>query len=213
MGRSGRGSAGVFSPGPGHERGPEKGTGVWRAPPPPPPPPPASPSGSPSSAPRSHGPQPDGSQACQSRPAFLRPPCPITAALSNRKRSRQSQPAQSRLAASDWPRSPVRLRRRSRHRRFGSRRSSVPAAAASAGAVADGKGGRELPVQRALGRQWRQFGGEAGSDGSCGCAVRGAALRQDGTPAAADPGSAAPRCSEKHEQLLAAASRKLRSWS
>ncbi|XP_057892506.1 uncharacterized protein LOC131090874 [Melospiza georgiana] len=28
MGRSGRGSAGVFSPGPGHERRPEKGTGV-----------------------------------------------------------------------------------------------------------------------------------------------------------------------------------------
>lgn len=27
MGRSGRDSAGVFSPGPGHERGPEKGTG------------------------------------------------------------------------------------------------------------------------------------------------------------------------------------------
>ncbi|CAN8205264.1 unnamed protein product, partial [Coccothraustes coccothraustes] len=69
MRRSGRGSAGVFSPGPGHERGPEKGTGAGvgvvprtgpRAP--------AGPPSSPGSAPRSHGPQPHGSQACQSQP-------------------------------------------------------------------------------------------------------------------------------------------------
>lgn len=94
MGRSGRDSAGVFSPGPGHERGPEKGTEgqgemVSRAEPPAP----GDPLGSPGSAPRSHGPQPHGSQACQSRPAFRRPLCPITAALSIRTRSRQSQPA------------------------------------------------------------------------------------------------------------------------
>ncbi|XP_071302579.1 uncharacterized protein [Agelaius tricolor] len=158
---------------------------------------PADPSGSPGSAPRSHGPQPDGSQACQSRPAFLRPPCPITAALSIRAPSRQSQSAQSRPGPSAWSHSPVRLRRRSRHRRFGCRRSCVPAAAASAGAVGAGKGGRELPVQVLVGiRFWsRETGRRRGaggrgpcnggaqasvrrrswSDGSCGCAIGGAA--------------------------------------
>lgn len=37
-------------------------------------------------------------------------------------------------------------------------------------------------------RRRRQFGGEAGSEWLCGCAIRRAALRQDGTPAAADLG-------------------------
>ncbi|XP_036244905.1 uncharacterized protein LOC118690237 [Molothrus ater] len=136
MGRSGRGSAGVFSPGPGHERGPDEGTGEGLA----------------SGTHGARGPfgqprlRPTLPRAAASRlprlpiPARLSPPALSNHSLSIRALSRQSDRsvAARPLSLAPLPRTPEAPLP---PRRFGSRRNCVPAAAASAGAVGAGKGG------------------------------------------------------------------------
>lgn len=125
-------------------------------------------------------------------------PQPRQVELGPGKGGREFSPGKGETAGSGRARPPER-RRRERGLRA-QRGVAEPSVAGTGGLrlagpalprAVIGWAARPWGINRVHRSGWTQFGGEvAGGGGSCGGAVRGAPLRQDGTPAAAALGSA-----------------------